>query len=101
MKSDPSRDEPGCTACPGPRRTLTGFLRGEAGMTAISSRRVPARDFELGFPALPGWMMTTDLAGLDDRALLSIVGALPPGGERRAAACGLLVTRYHWLVRSC
>jgi RNA polymerase sigma-B factor len=46
-------------------------------------------------------MLTGDLAGLDERALLSIVGSLPPGSERRAAACELLVTSYHWLVRSC
>ena len=45
--------------------------------------------------------MTSDLAGLDERALLGIAGSLPPGGERRAAACELLVTRYRWLVRSC
>jgi RNA polymerase sigma-B factor len=41
------------------------------------------------------------MAGLDERALLGIAGSLPPGSERRAAACGLLVTRYRWLVRSC
>jgi RNA polymerase sigma-B factor len=70
-------------------------------MTAISSREVPARDFGPGFPAPPCWMMTGDLAGLDDLALLGVVGSLPPGGERRAAACGLLVFRYRWLVRSC
>ncbi|WP_187365803.1 sigma-70 family RNA polymerase sigma factor [Trebonia kvetii] len=47
-------------------------------------------------------MLTTgDLAGLDDRALLGIVGLLPPGSGRRAAACELLVSRYRWLVRSC
>src|ERR1700722_6758444 len=42
-----------------------------------------------------------DLAGLDDRALLGIARSLPPGGERRAVACELLVSRYRWLVRSC
>src|SRR3984957_14377055 len=42
-----------------------------------------------------------DLAGLDDRALLGIAGSLPPGSERPAAALGLLVSRYRWLVRSC
>jgi RNA polymerase sigma-B factor len=46
-------------------------------------------------------MLTGDLAGLDERALLGIVGSLPGGGERRAAACELLVSRYRWLVRSC
>ena len=35
------------------------------------------------------------------RAVTQPDPALPPGGERRAAACELLVTRYHWLVRSC
>jgi RNA polymerase sigma-B factor len=57
------------------------------------------RDFDDGAViALRGEL---DLAGLDDLALLGIVGLLPRGSERRAAACGLLVTRYHWLVRSC
>jgi RNA polymerase sigma-B factor len=42
-----------------------------------------------------------DLAGLDDRALLSLVQSLPLASERRAAACELLVTRYRGLVRSC
>jgi RNA polymerase sigma-B factor len=70
-------------------------------MTAISSRRVPAGDLEPGFPAPPGRMPASDLAGLDERALLGIAGSLPPGSERQAAACGLLVTRYRWLVRSC
>src|SRR5271154_4696185 len=57
------------------------------------------RDFDGGAViALRGEL---DLAGLDDLALLDIVGLLPRGSERRAAACGLLVTRYHWLVPSC
>jgi hypothetical protein len=51
-------------------------------MTAISSGRVPARDLEPGRPAPPGWMLTRDLAGLDDRALLGIVGSLPRACER-------------------
>jgi RNA polymerase sigma-B factor len=46
-------------------------------------------------------MLADDLAGLDDRALLDIVTSLPRASERRAAACGLLVTRYRSLVRSC
>jgi RNA polymerase sigma-B factor len=70
-------------------------------MTAISSRRPQARDLDPGLPAAPRWMMIRDLTELDERALLGIVGSLPPSGERRAAACELLVTRYHWLVRSC
>ena len=70
-------------------------------MTAISSRRVPAADLEPGFPAPPGRMLTSDLAELDERALLGIVGSLPLGSERRTGACELLVSRYRWLVRSC
>src|ERR1700722_19051370 len=42
-----------------------------------------------------------DLAGLDDRALLSLVQSLPQASQRRAAACELLVIRYQGLVRSC
>ena len=45
--------------------------------------------------------MTTDLAGLDDRALLSLVQSLPLASQWRAAACELLVIRYQGLVRSC
>src|SRR3984957_10587002 len=87
-------------ACSGPRWTVTGFLRAEAGMTAISSREVPAGDREPGFTAPPGRMPAGDLAGLGNRALLGIAGSLPPGSER-AAARELLVSRYRWLVRSC
>jgi len=54
-----------------------------------------------GLPAPGGRVLDQDLAGLDERALLGIVGSLPPGSERRAAACELLVSRYHGLVRSC
>ena len=46
-------------------------------------------------------MLTSDLAELDERALLGIVGSLSRDSERRAAACELLVSRYRWLVRSC
>ena len=70
-------------------------------MTAISSRRVQARALEPDLPGPPGWTLTGDLAGLDDRALLRIAGSLPPDSGRRAEACGLLVTRYRWLVLSC
>jgi len=69
-------------------------------MTAISSRRMPARDLEPAFPFSLGWMSTRGLAGLDEQALLSIAGS-PPGSEQRAAARELLVTRYRWLVQSC
>ncbi len=70
-------------------------------MAVILSGLVPAGDLELGSPASPGQVLTGDLAGLDERALLGIIGSLPLGSERRAAACELLVTSYHSLVRSC
>jgi RNA polymerase sigma-B factor len=70
-------------------------------MAVILSGLVPAGDLELGSPAPPGQVLTGDLAGLDERALLGIISSLPPGSERRAEACGLLVTSYHSLVRSC
>jgi RNA polymerase sigma-B factor len=70
-------------------------------MTAISFRTISAADLVPGSLAMPGRFADDDLAGLDDQALLGITGSLPPASERRAAACGLLVTRYRWLVRSC
>jgi RNA polymerase sigma-B factor len=70
-------------------------------MAAVTSRQGPAEDFVPGFPATPDRVPDEDLAGLDDLALLGIAGSLPRVGERRALACGLLVTRYRWLVRSC
>jgi RNA polymerase sigma-B factor len=72
-------------------------------MAVVSSRKVPAGDMDPGpgLPALAGGVLDQDLAGLDERALLGIVGSLPPGSERRAAACELLVSRHHGLVRSC
>jgi RNA polymerase sigma-B factor len=42
-----------------------------------------------------------DLAGLEDRVLLDIVGSLPRASLRRAAACEVLVVRYRQLVQSC
>ncbi len=42
-----------------------------------------------------------NLAELNDQALLSLVQSLPPGSQRRATACELLVTRHEGLVRSC
>ena len=62
---------------------------------------VPAGALVPAQPAPPGWLLTGDLAGLDERALLGIVGSLPLGSERREAACELLVARNHGLVRSC
>jgi Sigma-70 region 2 len=55
----------------------------------------------------PGWrapldgMLTKELAGLDDQALLGLVRLSSQASERRAAACELLVTRHQGLVRSC
>jgi RNA polymerase sigma-B factor len=63
---------------------------------ALCSETIPMPDS----PGPLGRLVSEDLAGLDDRALLSIAGS-PAASERRAAACELLVTRYHWLVRSC
>jgi RNA polymerase sigma-B factor len=67
-------------------------------MAAMFSGLVPAGD--LG-PVSLGRSLDEDLARLDDRALLGITGSLPPGSERQAAAGGLLVSRYRWLVWSC
>ena len=72
-------------------------------MAVVSSRRVPAGDTDPGpgLPAPAGRVLDQDLAGLDELALLGIVGSLPPGSARRAVACELLVTSYHQLVWSC
>ena len=70
-------------------------------MAAISSGTISAAESVPGSLASPSRMLNEDLAGLDDRALLCIVGSLPRASERRAAACELLVARYHWLVRFC
>jgi RNA polymerase sigma-B factor len=51
-------------------------------------------------PAPAGWTRR-GLAELDDRELLGIAGSLPRFGQRRMAACELLVVRYRYLVRSC
>jgi RNA polymerase sigma-B factor len=50
---------------------------------------------------LPDRMVTENLASLDDRALLGLVGTLPVASVRRAAACEVLVIRYRPLVWSC
>jgi len=70
-------------------------------MAAFSSRTVLAGDLISGSPAPAGQILDEDLAGLGDRALLTIAGSLPPGSARREVACELLVARYRWLVRSC
>ncbi len=51
-------------------------------------------------PAPAGWTRQ-ELAELNDRELLGIAGSLPRVGQRRMAACELLVVRYRYLVRSC
>src|SRR5271166_5367281 len=51
-------------------------------------------------PARAGWIRQ-ELAELDDRELLGIAGSLPRFGQRRMAACELLVVRYRHLVWSC
>jgi RNA polymerase sigma-B factor len=51
-------------------------------------------------PAPAGWIRR-ELAELDDRDLLGIAGSLPRFGQRRVAACELLVVRYRGLVWSC
>jgi RNA polymerase sigma-B factor len=65
------------------------------------SEVVSAGNPVLAPPAAPGGPIREDLAGLDDRALLSLVQSLPLASQCRAAACELLVTRYQSLVRSC
>ena len=51
-------------------------------------------------PAAAG-RMRQELAELDERELLGIAGSLPRSGQRRIAACELLVGRYRALVWSC
>jgi len=58
-------------------------------MTGSIDSRVPA-----------GWTRQ-ELAELNDRELLGIVGSLPRFSQRRIAACELLVIRYRDLVWSC
>ena len=52
-------------------------------------------------PPAPADWTRGELAELDDRELLGIAGSLPRFGQRRMAACELLVVRYRYLVRSC
>lgn len=52
-------------------------------------------------PPVPAGWTRQELAELDDRELLGIAGSLPRFGQRRMAACELLVVRYRYLVRSC
>jgi RNA polymerase sigma-B factor len=77
-----------------------------AGTVSAPSRTVPAVSWQVAAaePA-PVWLdppdRTTDLAGLDDQALLGIVRLSPSASERRTAACALLAARYKGLVWSC
>jgi RNA polymerase sigma-B factor len=52
-------------------------------------------------PSAPAGSTRQELAELDDRELLGIAGSLPRFGQRRMAACELLVVRHRYLVRSC
>ncbi len=54
-------------------------------------------------PSAPDLAATpaADLSHYDDGELLRLVRSRPPGDQRRAAACEILVTRYQPLVRSC
>ncbi len=70
-------------------------------MAAISSGTASVPESGPGWPAPLDRMLEKDLAGLDDRALLSIVRLLPQASERRVAACDLLVTRHQGLVWFC
>ncbi len=70
-------------------------------MAAVSSGTVSAAESVPGSLAPADQKLKTDLAGLDDQALLDIVRLSPQASERGAAACELLVTRYQGLVRSC
>jgi RNA polymerase sigma-B factor len=63
-------------------------------MIGLSCQPVPTP------PAPAGWTRQ-ELAELGDRELLGIAGSLPRFGQRRMAACELLVVRYRYLVRSC
>ncbi len=69
-------------------------------MAAISSGTISFAESEPGSPAPPARMLT-ELAEMDDGALLGIVRLSPRASGRRAAACELLVSRHQGLVWSC
>ena len=69
-------------------------------MAAISSKTASAAEPARVLPP-PARGIRQDLDGLNDWELLAVVRSLPRSGERRAAACDLLVSRYRALVRSC
>src|SRR5690348_13400461 len=75
-------------------------------MTAISSPTISspaasARGAVRVPPAPADWVPKKYMAGLDDRALLAMVGSLPEASSSRVAACELLVARHGSLVYSC
>src|SRR6185437_14108354 len=72
---------------------LIRSFRTEVDMAAIHPGAVAAA--ESGPVSLvPSVPMPEDLAGMDDEALLAIVRLSPRASERRAAACGLLISRH-------
>ena len=64
-------------------------------MAAISSGTASVPESGSGWPAPLDRMLKKDLAGLDDRALLSIARLLPQARERRVAACEPTRTGVH------
>jgi RNA polymerase sigma-B factor len=76
-------------------------LSSDTGSAAPGTAAISVAEPAPGSPAPAGPGASGDLARLDDRALLGIVGLLPRASGRRAAACEILVTRYQGLVWSC
>ncbi len=66
-------------------------------MAAICSGTVPIPESRPGWRTPLDGMLTKELAGLDDQALLGLVRLSPRASERCAAACELLVTRHQGL----
>jgi hypothetical protein len=63
-------------------------------MAAICSGTVSVPESRPGWRAPLDRVLTKELAGLDDQALLGLVRLSPQASERRTAACELLVTRH-------
>ena len=72
---------------------------GYPGPPAVSQPAFPGEPEPV--PRDPACRPDAGLAGLEDRELLAIAGALPRGSARRDAARELLVSRYGHLVRAC
>src|SRR5713226_490506 len=68
--------------------------------TLVIGKSSSRHSAQMSAPA-PAGATLRDLAEYDDRDLLRIIRSAPPAAERRAAACELLVSRHHNLVRSC